>query len=399
MSTFRILSIDGGGARGIIPAVILKEIEQRAGRPIHSLFDRIVGTSTGSILACGMTMPSAPGSKTAKYTAAQAVELYRTLGKDVFVRGSIRDQLITPMEEFVAHNAAWFATHPNQVLDFLKSTLKTLTNPIHDVNLLAYVLKEKFGDTKLKDALTDVFVYAYDTGSRTVEALGKRESQIHGSTRNYGEFRMYQAATASSAAPPFFAPFKVWQNPNAPSRLALPGLPSVYPEAGGTGDGHVLIDGGCGAVGNPALLGYVEPRHNTIQGATLMLSLGTGHFEAPIDYNTSKGWGIAEWVVTPGELLGCVFDGASDATDMTLRTMMPAADNPHYRRWQAALPREFAFLDEGSASDMEALEDFAEALISEKDEELDALVAELKTPQIARTPGNLTIPSLQPRPR
>jgi len=39
----RILSIDGGGIRGIIPAMVLAELERRTGRPICKLFDLIAG--------------------------------------------------------------------------------------------------------------------------------------------------------------------------------------------------------------------------------------------------------------------------------------------------------------------------------------------------------------------
>ena len=42
---FRILSIDGGGIRGILPAMVLSEIEKRTGKKIFQLFDLIVGTS------------------------------------------------------------------------------------------------------------------------------------------------------------------------------------------------------------------------------------------------------------------------------------------------------------------------------------------------------------------
>ena len=51
----RILSIDGGGIRGIIPAMVLKHIEQRTGKRIATMFDFIAGTSTGGILALGLT--------------------------------------------------------------------------------------------------------------------------------------------------------------------------------------------------------------------------------------------------------------------------------------------------------------------------------------------------------
>ncbi len=47
MSLFTILSIDGGGIRGIIPAMVLADIERRTGRRIAELFDLIAGTSRG----------------------------------------------------------------------------------------------------------------------------------------------------------------------------------------------------------------------------------------------------------------------------------------------------------------------------------------------------------------
>jgi patatin-like phospholipase/acyl hydrolase len=52
---FRILSIDGGGVRGIIPARFLQALEEMSQQPIHALFDLIVGTSTGGLIALGLT--------------------------------------------------------------------------------------------------------------------------------------------------------------------------------------------------------------------------------------------------------------------------------------------------------------------------------------------------------
>jgi predicted acylesterase/phospholipase RssA len=53
----RVLSIDGGGTRGIIPALVLAELERLAGRRTFELFDLIAGTSTGGILACALCAP------------------------------------------------------------------------------------------------------------------------------------------------------------------------------------------------------------------------------------------------------------------------------------------------------------------------------------------------------
>ena len=53
----RILSIDGGGIRGLIPGIVLAAIEKSTQTPIARLFDVIAGTSTGGILACGLSAP------------------------------------------------------------------------------------------------------------------------------------------------------------------------------------------------------------------------------------------------------------------------------------------------------------------------------------------------------
>ena len=71
---YRVLSVDGGGVRGIIPALILAEIEDRTKRPIHQLFDLISGTSTGGILALGLTKPGSDGR--VEKSAMDVVRLY-----------------------------------------------------------------------------------------------------------------------------------------------------------------------------------------------------------------------------------------------------------------------------------------------------------------------------------
>lgn len=69
----RILSIDGGGIRGVIPAVVLTEIERLTGRPIAESFDLVAGTSTGGILALGLTLPGE--QRTPRYAAVDLVSL------------------------------------------------------------------------------------------------------------------------------------------------------------------------------------------------------------------------------------------------------------------------------------------------------------------------------------
>jgi patatin-like phospholipase/acyl hydrolase len=72
---FRILSIDGGGIRGLFPAQYLANIEEATGKKINECFDLIVGTSTGGIIALGLSIG---------IPAKEIAELYEINGKDIF---------------------------------------------------------------------------------------------------------------------------------------------------------------------------------------------------------------------------------------------------------------------------------------------------------------------------
>ena len=73
-SVRRVLSIDGGGIRGIIPALVIAHLEQKTGQPASELFDLIVGTSTGGMLALGLAQQGEEGAP--QFNAKQMVKLY-----------------------------------------------------------------------------------------------------------------------------------------------------------------------------------------------------------------------------------------------------------------------------------------------------------------------------------
>jgi patatin-like phospholipase/acyl hydrolase len=73
--TFRILSFDGGGIRGVMSAAMLRVVEQQIGKPLNQYFDLIAGTSTGSILAAAV----ATGLK-----SQEIIDLYKQNGQRIF---------------------------------------------------------------------------------------------------------------------------------------------------------------------------------------------------------------------------------------------------------------------------------------------------------------------------
>ena len=90
MKKIRILSVDGGGIRGVLPGTILAQLEKilqrlsKSERKLGDYFDMIAGTSTGGILACIYLMPGDDGK--AKYSAQDAVDLYIKNGHAIFDR-------------------------------------------------------------------------------------------------------------------------------------------------------------------------------------------------------------------------------------------------------------------------------------------------------------------------
>ncbi len=162
----RVLSIDGGGIRGLIPALVLAEVEARTGRRIAELFDLIAGTSTGGILACALAKPGAQ-------SAAELVELYRTEGPRIFHRS-------------LGHR--------------LRSA-EGLLEEKHDDDALDDALTRYLGSGRLSDATTRVLVTAYDLEARGPHFFKSWRADLDGPLRI--------VARATAAAPTYFEPVEM----------------------------------------------------------------------------------------------------------------------------------------------------------------------------------------------
>jgi uncharacterized protein len=76
----RILTIDGGGIKGVFPAAFLATLEQQLARPVADYFDLIAGTSTGGIIALGLGLG---------LTAQEMLDLYKVYATRIFPRGRL----------------------------------------------------------------------------------------------------------------------------------------------------------------------------------------------------------------------------------------------------------------------------------------------------------------------
>ena len=255
MKTVRILSIDGGGIRGLMPAAFLAALEDRAGRPVHEMFDLVTGTSTGALLAAGLV-------KHRPLTAAQVRDYYIRDGDYIFTRSPLR------------------------------RVASALVGPKYDDQPLENVLLAAFGDTWLSDCIVPLLIPSYELGLRQAwffkswKAQGRDIPAPH--HRVLYDYRLRDVVRAAVAAPTYFRPAKFLSR---------------------AGQEGVFIDGAVVA-NNPALCALASARRlNPDAKRFLLLSLGTGQYTSPIGYTESSAWGLVNWA---RPLLDCMMDGAAD---------------------------------------------------------------------------------------
>lgn len=311
----RILSIDGGGIRGIIPARVLAEIEDRSGRPISKLFDLIAGTSTGGIIACALATPTLDGSP--RYSAGHVGELYAREGPRIFHR-SLRHRI---------------------------RSLEGYLGPKYDPDALTGILEDELGDARLTDTLTDVLLTAYDLEGRRPYFFKSTRARVEPGR----DAPLRVAALATSSAPSYFPPV-LWE--------------------ADTEDGSgTLVDGGVFAT-NPAMSAYAEMRRDHPAARLLVVSLGTGEQTRPIPFQAARGFGRVKWAT---RILDVVFDGVADTTDYHLRHLI----GDRYRRLQIELGTGMGSddLDDASEGNIDRLRRTAESLVRDRSEDIDAIIA------------------------
>lgn len=87
MSHYRVLVINGGGVRGVIPAVMMQYMSDKSGKDVHELFDYVIGTSVGGIIALALTVQGINGKP--RYTANDVVDVFMKGAGEIFPQDSI----------------------------------------------------------------------------------------------------------------------------------------------------------------------------------------------------------------------------------------------------------------------------------------------------------------------
>ncbi len=324
----RLLSIDGGGIRGIIAGQVLAHLEhclqQRIGSQarLADVFDLVAGTSTGGMLTCAYLCPMSEGNSRPRYTAAQAVDFYLEHGGEIFNRSLWRS---------------------------VRSGFGA-TDERYDSAGLERVLRARFEDTRLSQLLKPCLVTAYDVERRAAHFFTQHDAHRPGK-----DFYVRDATRATSAAPTYFEAARIYS-----ADTQVP---------------YALVDGGVFA-NNPALCAYAEARANLPRRPRakdmVLLSLGTGSCIRPYPYEDIKDYGMLRWAQP---LLDIMMTGVAETVDYQLTQMFSAVGAPHqYLRLNVDLrdePESVREMDNASTRSMTRLRELGQSLAERHHEELE----------------------------
>lgn len=335
--SFRILSIDGGGIRGIVAARMLEVIEQQLTQPVGEYFDLIVGTSTGALIAAGLVTGR---------SANQILKLYLSEGEKIFPYRS------------------WFS--PQRLPLILKYGLSA--PKFGDEGLIRVVqslgLNAQLGDISPDpDTSNKLMIISYDTVRRSPVVF---KSWRH--EEWYATVPLWQACVCSAAAPTYF-----------PAQRLLVSAQNQVLE-------FSMIDGGVGA-NNPVACAVAEAirllRSGQVEGKKAessldrivdeisVLSLGTGELGQSLPWQEVRGWGAIQWAP---RIVDVVMDAPADIHRYIAEQIVTEAGMERtqaYLRLQPELDQKFGAIDNADPA-------YLRQLIAQTDAYLETQTSEIK---------------------
>lgn len=322
---YRILCMDGGGIRGLLTAVWLDRLEKKLAGRLNNHFDLIAGTSTGSILACGVAMG---------LSASAIIDLYLNNANTIFPGRASR--LWSRAQRLLSQGPSAPKYDGTGLEQALKKVFQRKNKPI------------LFGELSAKPVL----VFSYDT-------LNRQSIVFKSTKQEHKEIPVYQICKASSAAPTYF-----------PAHVMRMGKADVP-----------LIDGGVVA-NNPTACAIAEGiRINKEQTAArhcevadfIVASFGTGEATRPISVDEAQEWGALEWAIP---IIDVLFDGSTDAVDYIARQVIE--DNKYFR-FQCKLDEAYDDMDNADKPNLNALIAVGENYLSTQggEQKLEQLVTAL----------------------
>lgn len=279
---YRILTLDGGGIRGIIPVVWLERLERHLAGPVHGHFDLIAGTSVGAILGCAFAMGM---------TAKEAHGMWLDSAHIAFAKPA----KLSEHARRIAARAGLMAKYDSAGLEAL--------------------LQSIFKDLRMGDLGRPTLALSYDLSTMKVQVFSSAKEEHKG-------LFVWEVCRASTAAPLFWDPHMM-----------------VCDE---TGVKHPMADGGMTA-NNPVVLAISEAvgEHRDGRGRSIdnviVASLGTG---APPEGMSA----VPKTIFGHGSaILQALMTGATGTDHVTARSMLPARN---YFRFQTSISARLEAMDQ-----------------------------------------------------
>ncbi|KZL22063.1 Patatin-like phospholipase [Pseudovibrio axinellae] len=327
-----ILSIDGGGAQGLIPIRLLRGLEGKLyergkSEPLHRYFDLICGTSSGGLIAAGLTAPNPDRTKHGQ-PAMTLSDLQNFFELDA-------------RELYINNRRHWLYRclyHP-----FGQFNKGIQERPVEQA------IKQRVGWSALSCSLTSVLMTAYDLKNRRVVSL-------RNDTTEHDDYYFWQAVRATTSSPSWFEPARV-------ENLA-------------TGDEEIMIDA-TGFLNDPVLAAYAEARrHGWDPEDIIILSLGNGNpVEEKHSFSEAISWGTRGWV-SPEEgtpLLSSYMHGQTASTGQYADVLFADMPGVEYIRLNADLPHFGSDLYSMRPGEVLKLNRVADDLLSSHQDDLNKL--------------------------
>jgi len=343
-----ILVADGGGIRGVYSATFLAEFEERTKKPIAHLFDVFGGTSTGGIIVGALNIPAtfqgtdptiiptydeSYGPSYPKFSAQEVLKIYETRGDEIFK----------------------------------KKPCSIFRNAKYSRSGLDHILQQYFGDMRMSESLKPVLLPTYDMSRARPFLLTSHIPEITAGDLHPAmdpstpRFLMRDAIRATSAAPTFFSPVKIY---------------SIDENNNKTPDHYTMIDGGIYA-NNPSIPTLEYARRLYPEAAMrdfIMVSLGTGELNTVHSYKKVRKWTLFHWIKPVIEMM---MDGSRDMSHMVIESLLNNGiytNQKQYFRFNNELSKASHGMDDYSSTNIENLKQDAYKVISEKEDDITKLI-------------------------
>ncbi|CAO2815028.1 unnamed protein product [Amaranthus hypochondriacus] len=339
-----VLSIDGGGVRGLIPATILSFLEAQLQKldgedaRIADYFDVIAGTSTGGLVTAMLAAPDVSTNRPL-FAANEIKQFYLDHCPNIFPQGD------------------------KSFLNQARNMMKLIEGPKYDGKYLHELIKDKLGNTKLHQTLTNIVVPTFDIKNMQPTIFSSYEIKRSPSL----DALLSDICIGTSAAPTF-----------------LPAHYFTTKDSNGEEREFNLIDGGV-AANNPALAAINEVSNEIYSGSPdfypikpsdyhkyVVLSIGSGAPKCGDKYcaeNAAK-WGMLGWVSNAKScpLMEVFMQASADMVDFHLHTVFKAlhCQNNYIRIQADELTGDASSIDIATVENLENLVKIGENLLKQR---------------------------------